>query len=202
MLLFIDDLQWADSGSLRLLSAVISSRRLAVARLVLVVGWRHTDLSASPAASQWLDTAHAVTVMGVTSIVLNSLDRDATRTMLSDLLQLAPSDASLQALHEVVHAKTNGVPFLLMQLLRLLVSSGTMRFDDSSSGAVIDIEGVKAQHFAADASSVLIPRLHGLPLGAQRVLAVAACVGMEFRCDLQANPPMPSHRLVVSSFVP
>jgi len=170
LLLFIDDLQWADQASLSLLHYLV---RLIGGERVLVIGcYRETELDrAHPLAEaldQWNRERAAVRVH------LRRFGADATGAMLAALL----GDECLSAeFCASVHRETEGNPFFIEEVVKTLVEEGQLvceagewrRREDG--GQLVLPQGVKA---------AIGRRLDHVSPPAIEVLRTAAILGKTF----------------------
>lgn len=161
LLLIVDDLQWADAASLRLLSTLASALR---GSRVLVVGTYR-----SPDADGGSRLAHTLAALAregpVNRMVLRGLTRAQVRQMITAELGAEPNPD----LTHLVHERTDGNPFFVVELLRLLGSDGQLAV---------------AQDIPAGVRDVLRQRLAQLPEQTNAVLLVAAVAGREFDLDI------------------
>ena len=155
LLLVVDDLHAADVASLRLLSVLAGALRTAP---ILLVATCHDDDRLSPALATLAREAP------VDRMVLAGLGA-------ADVVQLLGADADVE-LARLVHRRTDGNPFYVVELLRLLGSRGRT-----------DARAVAAQEIPAGVRDVLRRRLDRLPEQTNAVLLVAAVVGREFDLD-------------------
>jgi eukaryotic-like serine/threonine-protein kinase len=172
LLLVLDDLHWADAPSLALLRFV--GRELEDAGLLVVGIYRHTEV----------DRGHPLlgTLADLTRgqhrrrLLLGGLDQ---REVASFVALVAGVEPAL-GLAAAVHRRTDGNPFFVAEVVRLLVSQG--RLGHAQAGSPVPAaglpEGVKA---------VVAERLGRLSDGCQGVLEVAAVLGREF--ELRALQP-------------
>ncbi len=160
LLLIVDDLQWADAASLRLLSTLASTLR---GSRVLVVGtYRSHDADGGGRLPHTL--AVLARESAVNRIMLPGLTRVQVGQMITAELGAEPDPG----LTRLVHERTDGNPFFVVELLRLLGS------DDQLAAA---------QDIPAGVRDVLRQRLAQLPEQTNTVLLVAAVVGREFDLD-------------------
>ncbi len=168
--LLIDDLQFCDSGSLALFEHV--ARGLRDSRVFLVGSFRDTGIPASP------DLAHAIFATAHSDscrvLELTALPLAGIQEFIISTYGVVPS--SVVANHLL--SRTNGNPFFLGQLLRVLETAG--RLAELMEDAVPEIE-LPLQIRTAIGRQVL-----ALPENVVRVLEAASVAGRDFRViDLQ-----------------
>lgn len=159
LLLAIDDLHWADVGSLLLLEFL--ARELGTLPLLLVATLR--DLEPQDDAKRAALLA-AVVRLG-TSVPLAGLERPAVEQLLADRLGHAPGDDVV----ERVLGVTEGNPFFVIELAHLLAARGPGSAADGPLGAIPP--GVQ---------ELLRQRLEPLATPSLRLLEAAAVVGRGF----------------------
>ena len=169
LLLVVDDLHWADAASLRLLSTLAGALR---DRRLLVVGtYRDADADEGGALA---DTLAALARQArVDRMVLGGLGPAEVARMMTAELGAEPDDRLVR----LVHHRTDGNPFFVVELLRLLGSEGRL------GRSPAEIEAAVALEVPAGVRDVLRRRLARLPAQTNAVLLVAAVVGREFDLD-------------------
>ncbi len=170
LLVWIDDLQWADAASLQL--ATWAARELRGAALLLVATVR-----VAPDASPALGTALAelARLDHAARIDLVGLGAADVARYLEMTVGTAPDDA----VHALL-ARTDGNPFFLRELVRLGASEGTAA--DRLAAWTADVP--------AGAREVTRRRLAMLAEPTRAVLALAAVIGREFSLPLIAEAAM------------
>jgi len=151
LLVVVDDLHWADVGSLRLLEFL--ARELRAARLLLLATLRDLE---PPTSAEQAALLGAVVQLGQ-SVRLSGLARPAVAQLLGDCLGYAPADD----VTERVVAATAGNPFFVIELAQLVV------------------EGT-ASALPPGVQELLRQRLEPLTPRARRLLEAAAVIGPEF----------------------
>ena len=156
LLLILDDMHWADAGSLRLLTTLAGS--LAGVPALVVVTYRATEQAALAGT---LATLARLPV--VDRLPLSGLDAGGVLRLMAARLGTTPDEG----LAGVVHDRSGGNPFFVVELARLLGSRSHPQ--DQIPDGVRD---------------VLRRRLSGLPEQTQATLLVAAVAGREFDLDV------------------
>jgi class 3 adenylate cyclase len=180
VVLVLDDLQWADKGSLLLL------RHLAAAEQgmrVLILGtYRDSELSQTHPLNDTLAALHRVN--GVNSIELMGLD-DSGVVALLEAAAGQSLDAAGVSLAHAVYRETDGNPFFVVEMLRHLSETGAI-YQDTTGRWVA--ESAPEQLALPDSVRVVIgARVGRLGKAAGRVLSVASVIGRDFDLDLLAR---------------
>jgi histidine kinase len=186
LVVFLDDLQWADAASVRLLRQVLSHPDLG--HLLVIGAHREGDAesdTAQPPATP-LDQLLGEVNAGfeVRRIALGPLGGDVVQTLLADTLQRSPDDCA--ALAELVLARTEGNPFFIAQFLGALQQEGLLVFDRGLRGWRWDLDAIQARGITDDVVELMVDRMRRLPAASRRALELAACLGSEFDIDTLA----------------
>lgn len=181
LVLVLDDLQWADTPSLLLLQFL--ARQLTALRVVVVGTYR--DM-AWPASHPLRTMLGAVThELVVSSLSLQGLSQQAVARCLEQTIGVAPTAALVAA----VYQRTEGHPFFLTEVIRLLRTAGT-HMEPYQAQAATEIPVPQRVR------DVVIRRLQALSADCQQFLSIAAIVGHNFRLPIvvavaaQAHPPL------------
>lgn len=172
LVLFLDDLQWADSASLQLIKLLLQSPYL------LILG-AYRDNEVSPVhpfilTVEDLKKARAI----VHTLSLKPLAFEDTNQLVADTLNCSLSLA--QPLAELIARKTLGNPFFTTQFLKALYENGQIRFDPENHHWICDIAQVTTLCLTDDVVEFMAQQLQKLPAPTQQVLKLAACIGNQF----------------------
>ena len=164
LMLVLDDLQWADRSSLLLLEFV--SRELGDSRLFLVGCYRDTELSRRHPLAETLARLSREPVFR--RQVLGGLGQDE----LGQFIEAATGAQPSQELTDTIYAHTEGNPFFMTEVIRLLSESGELTGGGSATPDGLGIpEGVR---------DVIGQRLNRLSEERKEVLTTASIIGREF----------------------
>jgi class 3 adenylate cyclase len=180
VVLVLDDLQWADQGSLLLLRHLAAAER--TARLLVAGTYRDTELAQSHDLRDTLGVLYRHS--GVSRIELAGLDNAAVLAFLEAAAGQALDDAGV-GLAQAVHRETDGNPFFVGEVLRHLSETGVI-FQDASGRWVAE-SSVDQLALPDSVREVIGGRVVRLGRPAERVLSTAAVVGREFDLDVLAR---------------
>lgn len=172
LVLFLDDLQWADQTSItvitRLLLAPSSSRFL------LIGSCRDDEMCENHPVWKMKDT---VEQLGVNTriIKLSHIGNDTVNAMISDLLCLFPRKT--RRLADIIHHKTRGNPLFLSRLLVSLVENGLVQFNLSSRRWGWDEAKIRSFAIPDDVAKFLARSIERLSPDICDVLCTLACFG-------------------------
>lgn len=181
LVLFLDDLQWADPATLQVLEPLLTEP--AGGRLLLVGALRSGAAQSSPQLARLLGRLESAAVP-VEHLSLAPLSADDLVPWLADSLH-APA-AEVRPLAVLLHARTGGNPFFAMQFLQLLQSIGLLAFDAAAGGWRWQVDRIAQAPLPADVVELMIGRIQTLPPKTQYALTLAACIGNRFDVDTLA----------------
>ncbi|MDI3289448.1 AAA family ATPase [Polyangium sp. 15x6] len=175
LVLFLDDLQWADPGSLKLLELLLADRDCP--GLLLLGAYRDNEVDAAHPLTATLAALRNEGV-AVSEIGLRSLGAPELAQLLGDALAVDPLRARPLAM--AVLAKTQGNPFFVGQFLHALHEGQQIRYDAEQSAWRWDLEAIEAREVTDNVVDLIVRNLALLAPETQRVLRLAACIGHTF----------------------
>ena len=178
LVMFLDDLQWADSASLKLLQLLMQDR----GHLLVLGAYRDNEVSPTHPFMLTVDeivkSGAVVNTITLQQLSLADLNQLVADTLICDL-------SSSQPLTELVYQKTKGNPFFSTQFLKSLYEDGQIIFDWEVRHWQCDINQVKFAD-ASDVVEFMAAQLQKLPAETQDVLKLAACIGAQFDLETLA----------------
>ena len=182
LVLFLDDLQWADLSSLNLIETLCAQQDQQA--LLLILAFRDNEVGPDHRLSGTLLTIKNRGVEPHT-LSIGPLELVDITQMLADCLRTTPE--SVLELAELCAQKSGGNPFFLRQILRLLHEQKQIYFQPTAQNFGFNIEEVRKIPIADNVVDVVLEVLRQLDEGSQQVISQAACVGGECDLDVLAN---------------
>jgi predicted ATPase/signal transduction histidine kinase/ActR/RegA family two-component response regulator len=190
LFLFLDDLQWADTATLRLMKQVMTDP--AIHHLLIVGAYRDDGVDAAHPLALILDrlrtelagSEHVGQIGHIEHIQLGPLGVEHVRELVAAAVQRNPDDCT--ELAELVRAKTDGNPFFVNQFLHTLHQDRLLTFDPAMRGWRWDLAALHTLGITDNVVDLMIERIRKLPAATQRVLDLAACAGNAFALDTLA----------------
>ncbi|MDZ7961572.1 MAG: ATP-binding sensor histidine kinase [Aulosira sp. DedQUE10] len=173
--IFLDDLQWVDSASLKLMQLLMDDSEGGY--LLLIGAYRDNEVSAAHPLMLTLEEIAKAKVT-INTITLATLSAASLNQLVADTINCSPEVA--QPLTRLVYQKTKGNPFFSTQFLKALHEDGLIQFDFDGGNWQCDIPQVKALALTDDVVEFMALQLQKLPTATQDVLKLAACIGNEF----------------------
>jgi PAS domain S-box-containing protein len=175
VVLFLDDLQWADAASLELLTNLHVGTEL---RFALVIAtYRDEEVEASHPLTQAITELKRQAVP-VESLTVRNLTETEVRELLSDAL--APAVEHLDALAALLHQHTAGNPFFTRKLLDLLHEQGLLYFDSARRTWCWRAQNAGGDRLPESIVGLFTEKIRHLPSETAELLALAACLGNQF----------------------
>ena len=170
--LFLDDLQWLDNATLKLIEHLVSH---AETRYLLLIGaYRNNEVGPSHPLMLTLDSIRK-TQAKVSEILLAPLGIDDVGRLVADALHCEPARA--RALARLVHEKTAGNPFFSIQFLTTLAEERLVEFDARTASWRWDVQRIEGKGFTDNVVELMIAKLKRLPATTQEAMTLLACLG-------------------------
>ncbi|NDJ17522.1 trifunctional serine/threonine-protein kinase/ATP-binding protein/sensor histidine kinase [Myxacorys almedinensis] len=184
LVLFLDDLQWADSATLKLIHVLLSDDQ--THHLFLIGAYRDNEVNAAHPLMMLLDdlkqgaTSPETPNCGIAfhQIRLAPLSLPHVTQLIADTLRSAP--ATVSPLAERVMQKTEGNPFFVNEFLKTLHQEKLLRFDRQTHRWQWDLNGMQAIAIADNVVDLMLGKFRKLSEPAQQLLQRAACIGNRF----------------------
>ncbi|NDJ21141.1 AAA family ATPase [Nostoc sp. B(2019)] len=199
LVIFLDDLQWADSATLNLIQLLITDTDSK--HLLFIGAYRDNEVSPThPLIQKIEEIQNAGTV--VNNIVLQPLNLENVTELIAETLQDIPFienefsgnahqsesqafDNKVIQLAELICNKTGGNPFFITQLLQVFYQEKLLRFNFSNAKWQWSLEEIQAIGITdKNVVELVASRVEKLPQVTQDVLKLAACVGDRFSLDV------------------
>jgi predicted ATPase/GAF domain-containing protein len=175
LVLFLDDLQWADQASLQLLKALLTDPDMGY--LLAIGAYRNNEVEPSHPLALAVGGLREAGVT-VRELTLPPLPLPGVTALVADALQATKEEvAPLAAL--VAH-KTQGNPFFINQFLGSLHQDKLLTFDSEAGRWQWDLEKSRAAMVTDNVLTLMVGKLQRLPLATQEMLKLGACIGFEF----------------------
>lgn len=175
LVLFLDDLQWADSATFALLEQLFADP--AAAHLLIIGAYRDNEVHA---AHPLMLMTGRLTEAGtrITTQTLSPLSCDHLAELLAESLDVPePSVAELASLLE---QKTAGNPFFAGEFLRYLHEQDLIALDGASGRWAWDVDRIGEEAITDNVVDLMSAKLRRLSQDTQRLLQRAACIGHRF----------------------
>jgi PAS domain S-box-containing protein len=173
--IFLDDLQWVDSASLKLMQLLLAA---APGGYLLLIG-AYRDNEVSIAHPLMLTLTEIVKSQAtVQTIALEPLSIDHLNQLVAETLTCKATIA--QPLTSLIYQKTQGNPFFATQFLKALHQDNLLWFDRQVGYWHCELTKIQSAALTDDVVEFMAIQLQKLPRATQNILKLAACIGDSF----------------------
>ncbi|MBI5571764.1 MAG: AAA family ATPase [Desulfomonile tiedjei] len=178
LVVFLDDLQWADTPSLTLLELMMTDWR--TRSLFVIAAYRDNEVGPGHPLMMTLHSMRDRQVI-MNQIVLVPLGIEQISELACDTLRR--DGESARPLAELVYQKTAGNPFFVKEFLKSLATDGLVEFDHKAGQWTWDLKRIQEQNITDNVVHLMGRRILQLPQETQEVCKLAACLGSQFALD-------------------
>lgn len=188
LIIFLDDLQWADLSSLRFLQYLMSQ---SYHYLLLICAYRENEIEIGHpllTLKKTLETSNA----NINSLSLKPLDVDAIRLLIGDAFHSPEKD--VDELAKLTFQKTQGNPFFITQFLKLLYQNNLLKFDPNKQTWIGNLQEINQLEVTDNVADLMIAKIKQQNPQSQLLLKYASAIGRSFDkyllaevCNLQLN---------------
>lgn len=175
LVIFLDDLQWVDSATLKLIELILSDREMQ--SLLLIGAYRDNEVTSAHPLMATLEKLKQETV-AIDRIMLAPLELGAVAQLIAETLHM-PTE-SIASLAKLVWRKANGNPYFTNEFLKTLYIEDLIVFNMDRRCWQWDVDRIRAINITDNVVELIIGKLKQLPEQTQRILRLAACVGAKF----------------------
>jgi PAS domain S-box-containing protein len=182
LVLFLDNLQWADQASLDLLHQLLP--KLDTKPIVFVGSYRNDEVGARLPLAALIKTLNPLRTF-VRALTLAGLTLEAITDLIADAL-MEPT-AFVEPLAVLIREKTGGNALFVLQFLQFLHEDGLLRFNTEGRRWSWDSEAIQRMEVMGNVAMLMTRKIGKLPEESRALLATAACFGIQFDLTSVAN---------------
>lgn len=175
LVIFLDDMQWCDLATLKLVTSLLHDNH--IKHLYLVLAYRNNEVSETHPFNQMLDDIKQIRIAR-NNLKLNPLSAQDMARFIADSMSL---DIQIcRPLASLCYQKTLGNPFYFNQFLISLYEAGQLRFSHERSQWTWDLTSLRNVDSTDNVIDLMLKKMSGLPVDSQKLLQKAACIGNKF----------------------
>ncbi|HBL14632.1 MAG TPA: serine/threonine-protein kinase PknK, partial [Cyanobacteria bacterium UBA11162] len=179
LVIFLDDLQWADSASLKSIELMLSDYQIQY--LLLIGAYRDNEVSPTHPLMATLNRLQEEGAI-VNSLTLTPIAPAQITQWIADTLYSQPK--LVEPLAELIHGKTSGNPFFINEFLKTLYQENLLTFEQQEQCWQWDITQIEASSITDNVVDLMLGKLRKLPEATQQALSLAACIGNRFELTI------------------
>ncbi|MCP4135494.1 MAG: AAA family ATPase [bacterium] len=177
LVLFLDDLQWADSASLNCMENILTNPD--VESLLLIGAYRDIEVPQSHPLSITIESIRKNGLI-VNEMLLSPLSITHVKSFIEEILRYH-TDAA-HPLAELIHQKTNGNPFFVIQFIKALHNNKTFQLTPAGEWEW-DINKITRMQMTDNVVELMVDKIGKLDTNSREILKLCACVGNKFELE-------------------
>lgn len=199
LVLFLDDLQWLDLASLKLMVYLMTHQDPGA--LFLIGAYRDNEVSPSHPLMHSLAEVRQSDVV-LQELVLGPLSPVHLQQWVADTLHRPLN--TVTSLARLIDDKTAGNPFFTIQFLTTLYQEGLLTYDQQHQYWRWDLASIRKQNFTDNVVELMLDKLKHFSPPTQQALMLAACLGntaetrtLSLLCDWPEEQIYPTLRAAI-----
>jgi PAS domain S-box-containing protein len=177
--LFLDDLQWLDAATLKLLEYLVTEPE--VRHVIFIGAYRNNEVDLAHPLTRTLESLHAGGAR-IQNIILQPLTQNDVACLVSDSLRCELEH--VKSLAALVFEKTGGNPFFTIQFITELEEEGLLALEPSTAIWRWDVDRIRAKGYTGNVVDLMVGKLNRFPEATQESLKQLACLGNRAEFDL------------------
>lgn len=172
LVLFLDDMQWADDASLTF------SRELLIENaqlpFLMVCAYRDNEVKDGSSVSHFLESIQNSAV-GFNRVHLGPLNEQGMRSLINDVMALSNDD--LNSLLGVIKEKTASNPFFVLQFINFLMSNNCISYQEDKFKWQVNFSCVSNLAITENVVDLVREKILVLPRSTANKVKLLACMG-------------------------
>ena len=177
LVLFLDDIQWANATSMKLIESLITGIRQ---YFLVIVAYRDKDISSKHPLWKSINEIKKAQIP-IKEIALSALNSEQISVLIQDTLGY--NTESAQPLADIICHKTRGNPFFVNEFLKSLHSEKLLKFDPSTGQWQQDMNAIQQRNISENIVELMASKIQQLPDKNRQILIMAACIGIQFSLE-------------------
>jgi predicted ATPase/class 3 adenylate cyclase len=179
VVIFLDDLQWADLATLDLIQNLLYAAVHDETKFLFIIGaYRDNEVKDAHPLSLMFEKVKEYGVK-INTISLSPLNKTDLQQLVSETLENPVQNSD--SLTSIIFEKTAGNPFFISQFFKSLYDEGLLTFDTKKATWTWDIEKIQGKSFTDNVIDLMSGKIRKLDSAAQKVLKIASTIGREFK---------------------
>ncbi len=176
LVIFIDDLQWADGSSVELLKNLLVDPEIKY--LFCIIAYRNNEIN-----TVVLHEFENLKNLYISKIKLENIEQTDVNNLVKDSLANTKSE-DIKKLSDLIYSKTFGNAFFTIQFFKNLYEEELLKFDFIKNKWKWNITEIKKQNITDNVIELMINKVRKLPKATLDILKIAACIGNRFHLKI------------------
>lgn len=181
LVLFLDDLHWIDSASLKLMEQFLSAATIPYC--LFIGAFRGNELAKNRNLSMAF-SAILKNQFPITMIPLSGIEAEHVRQII--IASLSKKVENLDRLPQIIREKTGGNPFFIGQFILAMAAKRILCFDYDTGVWQWHEDAVTTETITDNVVGIMLDEIQKLPGGTQNIMKLAACIGDRFDFQILA----------------
>ncbi len=181
LILFLDDLQWADTSSLKMIEVFMSAE---TSHLFMIGAFRNNEVNAIHPLTMTIKQIRKNDGI-VDEIVLSPLEQSHVNQLLYETMMCSSKKST--ELARICIEKTRGNPFFLILFIKSLYRQNLIKFDNTMGNWKWDTDQISRFPNTENVIDYMVEEISRLSPQVQKVLKLAACIGNKFDLTILVN---------------
>jgi predicted ATPase/signal transduction histidine kinase len=182
VIIFLDDLQWADPASISCLEIIAADLELVY--ICFIFAYRDNEVDVNHPFIRSMERIRAQG-FNVSHLHLSPLGADSMANLLSDTLLVDKKE--VEPLARLLRKKTEGNAFFTLELIKSLHNSKMLTYQVDTGSWDWDLPAIDRLEITDNVVDLMIKRVRELPSKVSQTLQVASCVGAQFHASTLAS---------------
>ena len=178
LVLFIDDLQWADLASLKLMELLVTASE--INNLLVIGAYRDNEVNEVHPLMLMIKEIDKNEII-VNEIILSPLSLSDINLFVADTLNC--SELRTQDLATLLKTKTNENPFFMKEFLKSLYEEKLIKLDTNKKNWKWNILQIQAQQITDNVVELMASKIQKFSQQTQKILKLASCIGNQFELN-------------------
>lgn len=179
LVIFLDDLHWADSASLNLIQYLINNSK--IHHLLLIGAYRDNEITKNHPLQILLNQLNKENAF-VKIISPNPLSEEHVQSYIQEVL--VSKKSKMNDLCSYIYKLTKGNPLFVREVLRRLYDEQFIFFNEKEHLWDWKLNKIESLQLSSDVLDILIKKIQKLSFQTQELLKLASCIGTEFTSAL------------------
>ncbi|MBF0449604.1 MAG: AAA family ATPase [Candidatus Magnetomorum sp.] len=180
LVLFLDNLQWVDVASLKLIETLLSGIQQ---YFFVIIAYRDNEIAKNHPLLACLDDIQKAQI-SINYLALTPLNPSQISELIDDTIGCG--NESAQPLADIICHKTRGNPFFVAEFIKSLHSENLLQFDARTGQWQQDISAIQQKNITENVVELMATKIQQLPSKTRHLLIMAACIGTHFSIDTLA----------------